>query len=116
MAYDLTAQFKLSQWGVDPRRFACLLETGSNDPQRIYYAIQCWAACVASNFVGELAPTGEQWASKFSAAGIDDGSPEWEPICAAVGVALGKRLRVVMKRQQKPAAVATPEASTTAVQ
>ena len=116
VAYDLTAQFKLSQWGVDPRRFACLLVADSPDPHASYYAMQCWAACVASNYVGEIAPTGEEWARKLSAAGITDDSPEWRALCKATGTALGKRLRATAKRQPQPqTATATAEASLTAV-
>jgi len=116
VAYDMTAQFKLSQWGIDPRRFGCLVDPKGTDPQRIFYALNCWAACVASNYIGELAPNGEQWAQMLSKAGIDEESPDWEPMMSAVGVALGKRLRAVIKRQAKPAAIPTQEASSNVVQ
>lgn len=122
--YSLRAEFKCSEWGQDPREMMRILydvraekqEDGtmkmipSQNPKHLFYVLALFSACVAHNFVGEVAPTPDQWAATF---GED---ADLVGVCArALYAALGKRLRERMQRLPRPAA-AIPEASTTALQ
>jgi hypothetical protein len=130
VVYDLRAEFKCSEWDLDPREMMKILwnfqpvinddgsamldgETGKPvlkfevKGRHLYYTINLFAACVAHNFVGEVAPTGEQWTIRLN------NEPTAIPIITkALYDAMGKRLRERM--QGRPQPMVTPEASSSA--
>ncbi len=112
--YNLMAEFKLSEWGVDPQKAWMTMQPASDDPRRVYYICNLFAAMVAHNYgVGEKAPTAEDWIRIFStdAAYI-------ELTFQAVAQALGKLVQAKLREQslkQAPPAKLTIESSASGI-
>lgn len=131
VVYDLRAEFKLSEWDLDPRKMMEILwkfepvkkadgtpEMNENGTPKVAlqvsakslsYILNLWAACVAHNFsdAGEIAPTGEQWSIRINS---DPGAIAI--ISKALYEAMGKRFRERM--QGRPQPVEIREASSSA--
>ena len=120
VVYDLRAEFKCSEWDLDPRDMMKILwnfepvkdETGhavldgtTGQPvlefvpkgKHLFYTVNLFAACVAHNFVGEVAPTGEQWASR-----LEKEQGALAIITRALYDAMGKRFRERMRGRPLP--------------
>jgi len=131
VVYSFRAEFKCSEWNLNPLELLKvllnykphLLPDGSTelnpdgsvkmvlqpDNRHLFYTYSLFAACVAHNFVNEIAWTAEQWAEK-----IGENDPVlFAQIVTSLYVALGKRLRERNARRPQPAAM-TPEVSTSA--
>ena len=125
VVYDLRAEFKCSEWDLDPRDIMKILwnfqpvvhEDGSPvidaagrpatelklKGKWLFYTINLFAACVAHNFAeaGEVAPTGEQWTVR-----LDKEQGVLSVIIRALYDAMGKRFRERTQRQPQPGIVA----------
>ncbi len=122
VVYNVLAEFKCSEWGQDPRTLIAAIfprplvpgePAPTADPRAAYYIFQLFAACVAGNFVGESAPTAEQWALRFGAKMPPGLSEE---IGRAVAMAVVKRMRESQSDQGQALPETTPGPSPSAVQ
>lgn len=114
VAYTFMAEYKLSEWGVDVQKAWQTMLPSSDDPRRVFYVCNLFAAMVAHNYgVGEKAPTAEDWIRMFGS------DPTLVNLTMqAVTQALGKLLQAKPKETNaaaQPAMTQIPAPSTSGV-